>query len=123
VLPAAMFHYFVHVAPLSEIKSSGVVKKDKEVQIAIILIVQVPRLLTFMINSYGMKRGTKRNRIHYSKNWKAIVTPEKMKYWSPIDFRWGQAKCVGVAGSHCSLFCTRGSFVRDKIDSILVTYC
>jgi hypothetical protein len=42
--------------------------------------------MTFMINSYGMKRGTKRNRINYSKNWKAIVTPEKMKYWSPIDF-------------------------------------
>ena len=37
--------------------------------------------------------------------------------------RWGQAKCVGVADSHCSLFCTRGSFVRDKIDSILVIYC
>ena len=31
-------------------------------------------------------------------------------------------RCVGVAGSHVSLFCTRGSFVRDKIDSILVTY-
>jgi hypothetical protein len=72
--------------------ASGVVKKDKEVQIAIILIVRVPRLLTFMINSYGMKRGAKRNRKNYSKNWKAIVTPEQMKYWSPIDFATSNTK-------------------------------
>jgi len=66
--------------------ASGVVKKDKEVQIAIILNCAGPQIINIYDQFIWDEKGAKRNRINYSKNWKAIVTPEQMKYWSPIDF-------------------------------------
>jgi hypothetical protein len=98
--------------------ASGAVKKDKEVQIAIILNWAGPQIIDIYDQFIWDEEGDEK---------KPDKLFEKLEGYCNISFyyieRWGRAKCVGVAGSHCSLFCTCGSFVRDKIDSILVTYC
>ena len=69
-----------------------------------------------------MKRGTKRNRINYSKNWKAIVTPEKnevleshrfwnVRYQEPFDNFLTELR---TRASSCN-FDNKDRMIRDKI--------
>ena len=66
--------------------ASGVVKKDKEVQIAIILNCAGPQIIDIYDQFICDEEGDEKKPDKLFEKLEGYCNPRKMKYWSPIDF-------------------------------------